>query len=208
MYSLSIAFAKRSQVLLGSGFAVCILLRPEFFFSFDQGGISNYGTLAITVLPYTLSLLACAYFIAKSAQQLPSKSQLHLNTKQILYTVSVFFLLLLLSTYPYQISLLLTHIHQIISVMTTLILLIASAWIFKYIPKDKKKHKYSMLVLLVGAVLGFLTVIDVVRLLFTSQILIAIGFGSLYVNFIRCISEARLDESSIQDNQTKDDCPY
>ncbi len=65
-----------------------------------------------------------------------------------------------------------------------------------------------MLVLLVGAVLGFLTVIDVVRLLFTSQILIAIGFGSLYVNFIRCISEARLDESSIQDNQTKDDCPY
>lgn len=188
MGNLVVNYAKKSQALLASGMIICVVLRPEFFFSLDQGGVSNYGTLPITVFPYSVALLGCAYYMARSAQLLPRHNQRLVDANRIIHIVSMFFLILLFSTYTYQYSLLLTYVHQIISIMAIIILLLAGLWMYRYIPRSGQTPNYYALALMIGVMLGFLTVIDIVRLLFTSQMLVAIGFGGLYMGFMKYLS--------------------
>lgn len=178
-------YAVLSQVLLFLGMVVATVIRPQFFFSFDQGGVSNYGTIPSTIVPYTVALLGCGYYMIKSAIALPAKSELLRSGKLVIHTVGIFFVLMLVSTYPYQQSLTLTYLHQIISNMTVLILLFAGVWLHKNTPVlSQKKHTF-LVILISGVTLGFITVVDVVRLLFLAQVLVAVGFGGIYLRFIK-----------------------
>ena len=177
-------YALLSQILLFAGSLVAVVLRPEFFFSLDQGGVSNYGVIPLTILPYTVALLGCGYYMMRSALSLPADNADLRDGRRVIFVVGVFYILMLLSTYPYQQSLVLTYVHQIISIMLVLIILLAGVWIYQQLLRMKAAQQRDIVVLLIGVVLGFLTVIDAVRVLFTAQIIVAIGFGRLYLHYM------------------------
>ncbi len=189
MRNAAVTFATRSQLLLFAGMLISTVLQPEFFFSLDQGGISNYGVVLSTLPFYTFALLGCGYYMVRSALALPKTDETARDGRRILMIVGYFFILMLVSTYPYQISLTLTYIHQIISNMTVLMMLLAGVWMYRQLPRGGN-HVYYLAALLFGVLLGLITIIDVVRLLFTAQIFVAIGFGGIYLRFIRAFDSA------------------
>ena len=177
-------YARLSQINLAGWILLCIVLAPEFFFSFDQGGVSNHGVIALTALPYTLAFLSCSYFMFRSASKIPKNSKTSTELRLVINTVAVFFLLLLVSTYIFQINRALELAHQSISITTVALLYIVGWWFYKITNKNKISGKF-LAVQSLGFLLAVLTMIDVVRLLFLAQIIFAVGFGGLYVNTIR-----------------------
>lgn len=178
------------------GALVCVALRPEFFFSLDQGGVSNYGVIPLTIFPYTLAMLGCGYFMMRSAFALPSDTHQLRDAGRIIFVVGLFFIFMLLSTYPYQQSLTLTYVHQIISIMIVLILLLSGAWMHVQLRRSNASRRVDIVILVSGFLLGFLTVVDALRLLFTAQIIIAVGFARIYLGFMSYFS----NESHPKDN--------
>jgi len=197
MNTVAFRYARLSQILLLVGALVSVALRPEFFFSLDQGGVSNYGVIPLTIFPYTLAMFGCGYFMMRSAFALPSDAHQLRDAGRIIFVVGLFYIFMLLSTYPYQQSLTLTYLHQIISIMMVLILLLSGVWMHVQLNRSNASSRVDIVILVSGFLLGFLTVVDVLRLLFTAQITIAVGFARIYLHFIKQHhSSYRTDDSA------------
>lgn len=185
MITVALRYARLSQILLLAGTLLSVALRPEFFFSLDQGGVSNYGVMPLTIFPYTLAMLGCGYFMMRSAFALSSDTPQLRDAGRIIFVVGLFYIFMLISTYPYQQSLALTYIHQIISIMMVLILLLSGLWMHVQLGRSNASSRGDIVVLIGGFLLGFLTFIDVVRLLFAAQIFFAVGFAKIYLHFMK-----------------------
>lgn len=110
--------------------AICTILRPGYAFSGNQGGISNYGTDALTVAPFSIGFLGLAYASYVAAQRLkdlilPASKQL----RAVLLTVTVLHLAVLLTTYPYKFSPAHRQWHVCVASLVFLVEIVLAWWL-------------------------------------------------------------------------------
>ena len=172
-----------SQVCLLVFIGICFVIEPRYFLQADQGGISNYGTLNTTIIPYTLAFLGAGVLMAQAARKLRMQAQLRVT----LFVIAGEYLFVALTTYPYKLNEFFRSLHELSAQLLALsIVLVGLYWaLLKY--RDARNVGYAF-VLFVGLVLGVLTMLERITLLYTAEILIGLGFGLILVHSINKIN--------------------
>ena len=161
-----------AQLSLFAGLIICTLLIPHFLFESNEGGISNYGTYAKTIIPYTLGFGICGLLTVRAALRIPSERK---YLRWSLIILGGLYLLVLLSTYPYKLNSLFDGIHQLVGVALVSYSLILGAWL------ALKRSRHTATVLLfsvqcIGFVLAALTYFGFTNTLFISEIVGSVSF--------------------------------
>jgi nicotinamide riboside transporter PnuC len=157
------------------GLSITVAIHPGFVLKANEGGISDYGVHLKTALPYDLAL-ACAalgsYFAARHAQDsatLPPR----LHTALLTYTVLV--TLTLVTTFGYTLDRPQRDLHVFVGTVLTVFEVVASWWMYR----ERRGDLSLALVQLVGFILGALTIVGLVHLLFVSEIVTGVSFALL-----------------------------
>jgi hypothetical protein len=174
-----------SQIALTSLLALCSCIAPSVVSS--DGGVSNFGNRLTTVVPYTLSFSLSALFLSFAAAALvrvrPDRRWYGLS----LLGVAVLDLLVLVSTYPRHISLSYSELHDDLGIALFAYEFVWSIWLM--IRGWGKEAAGLFSVEVGGSLIGLLSILKIVHLLYYGQIIGAIGFGLLLVRvFPRIVS--------------------
>jgi hypothetical protein len=155
------------------GFLVlCFAIDPVFLKT--EGGVSNYGVHAATIIPYTLAFGSCAVMTTLAARQLKGGRTLRIA----LYALAVLLLAVLVSTYPYKINGTLDEIHQLVSQALFVYELGFGAYLTFGIRSERLTICLFSIQFL-ASLAALLTVLGVFHLLFVSQILTGAAFSAL-----------------------------
>jgi hypothetical protein len=163
------------------GFAVfigvCVVLHPGFVLKANEGGISDYGVHAKTLAPYTLALGLPGVLTYLAARRLPVVSPDARRLRAVLFAYAALITLTLLSTYPYTLNRTLADVHIAVGAVVTVFESGTSLWMYRAV------RRYAMVLVaqLVGLVLGGLTIIGVLHVLFTSEVISGVAFAYLLV---------------------------
>lgn len=168
----------KSQIALLVSVLICVLINPSVVFTLKQGGVSNYGTVMPTLVIFSIGLWICAYYLFKTSSML-RKSII----KRILLVLSVSYILLAVSTYPYKLSQFYENIHLTVAFALALFQLVAAVWL-AFNNRFDQISILSLGIMAASLIIGLLTVFQVVDQLFSSQFISAIGFGILLVHSI------------------------
>lgn len=138
-------------------------------------GFSYYGTMAKTLLPYTISLILMSILIY------PHKNKYKFYLNNIFKTISLLYLLLII--FPYSISNVFNTIHISIGSSLFALQLISSLFIYFYL--KNRSFLYSFLILLIFGICCGLFIIYPKGYLIQFQVLYQITFLITYLNFIK-----------------------
>jgi hypothetical protein len=166
-----------SQIALASLLVLCSVIAPSVVSS--DGGVSNFGNRLTTVVPYTLSFSLCALFLSLAAAALvrvrPDRKWYGLT----LVGVAVLDLLVLVSTYPRQINLLYSEIHDDLGIALFAYEFVWSVWLLIRGCGRETAGLFSIEV--GGSLVGLLSILKIFHLLYYGQMIGGIGFGLLLV---------------------------
>jgi hypothetical protein len=160
------------------GLFICCLMIPHFLFESNEGGISNYGLYAKTVVPYTFALSLSGILTLIAARYAPDK-----HIKQILVIIGVLLIATLLSTYPYKVNYFLKELHLYVSTALLVAEFVSGLWFSLFMSRDILSLTF-MAALLVGFVLIFMTYFKLLHILFIAELLTSIAFGALMVRTV------------------------
>ncbi len=164
-----------SQVSLFSLLLVCTATIPSIVTT--RGGASNFGDHTSTVVPYVLGFGLCAVFLCLAATRLLSISdRLRIPASRLLF-LALLLLLVLISTFPRKVNSTYSALHDYIGVALYLYEFLLSAWLV--VNKGASLAVLFLCIESIGSVIGFLSLENVIHLLFVGQIVGAIGFGLL-----------------------------
>jgi len=149
----------------------------------NEVGLSNYGVHLRTVVPYTLALGLGGGLALASAHSMVDSHDARGHLRFILVAYGTLVLLILASTYTYQVSSSLEVVHVTINVMTTLFLTGVSPWLFSRVPT--RSNAIWLIVEFTGFVLAVVDFMNALHVLFLAQLLIGLGFGVLMVRAVR-----------------------
>lgn len=162
-----------SQIIFGLSVLLAVIILPSYFFSTNQGGISNYGTAPATVWLFAGGFAAAAAGCIYAAVQ-TSK----ISLKVYLVVMSFAYLLVLASTFGYKDSELGRTLHEFSAL--NLLITMAVGVLLSLRPMVTRRNKRLALGgFALGIGLGVLTFFQVVHLLFSAQLLCGISFGWL-----------------------------
>ncbi|MGC2175367.1 MAG: hypothetical protein WA614_07880 [Acidimicrobiales bacterium] len=163
------------------GFAVfigvCVVLHPGFVLKANEGGISDYGVHAKTLAPYTLALGLPGVLTYLAARRLPVVSPDARRLRAVLFAYAALITLTLLSTYPYTLNRMLADVHIAVGAVVTVFESGASLWMYRAV----RRYATVLVAQLVGLVLGWLTIIGVLHVLFASEMISGVAFAYLLV---------------------------
>lgn len=167
-----------SQLVLAASIIACTVILPQFFWSSNQGGISNYGVHHETALLFSVGFGGCGGLLLWAAACLPVRSRHHHWLKVSIVAVAVLILLVAVTTYTYKLSPLLDKLH----IASTFILFFAQLplaiwyafWLDKSRPARLLFWSYGA-----GLVLLGLTYFNVIHILFIAEVVAAFSFGLL-----------------------------
>ena len=166
-----------SQIALTSLLALCSCIAPSVVSS--DGGVSNFGNRLTTVVPYTLSFSLSVLFLTFAAAALvrvrPDRKWYGLT----LVGVAVLDLLVLVSTYPRHINLSYSELHDDLGIALFAYEFVWSIWLV--IRGWGREAAGLFLIEVAGSLVGLLSILKIVHLLYYGQIIGAIGFGLLLV---------------------------
>lgn len=169
------------QVMLFAAIFVCTALMPRFFFSADQGGMSNYGLHGRTIVPFLIGFGGCALLTCAAAAVLPRSTAHYRAVAVSLWLIGCFGLLLAVTTFTYKLSPLLNTLHirgaQILAAVEGIV----GSWYALWLVRDRINY-VGYAILLAGLVLGVLTVFGILHVLFTAEFLASLGFGIIAVH--------------------------
>ncbi len=180
MASRSIRYLTLSQLCFFIFVILCISLMPDFLFSRDEGGISNFGVHRATILPFTLAFLGSSLLILKAARFIPSSSKLYNRLRYGLYILACLILSVLASTYPYKLNKTLDNLHILIGLMLFYYEMGFAIWL-TLVVKRKRVNFLLLIIQSLGFFMGLLTLINVIHLLFVAQVITSLGFGLLII---------------------------
>lgn len=181
--SMSLSKAARyvlaSQLSLYAYLLICFLLLPKFLLQSNEGGVSNYGVHALTVVPYSLAfwlsgllLLAAGY----SVNRRPAARTL----RRVLLLLGVLTLLVLLTTYPYKLNRVFDDLHIWAAVLLFVTEMLVGIWLV-----GQQRRSFLALALftvqLAGFVLSGLTLFGYLHILFLAQLINNVSFSALLV---------------------------
>jgi hypothetical protein len=166
-----------SQIALTSLLALCSCIAPSVVSS--DGGVSNFGNQLTTVVPYTLSFSLSVLFLSFAAAALarvrPDRKWYGLS----LVGVALLDLLVLVSTYPRHINLSYSELHDDLGIALFAYEFVWSIWLL--IRGWGRDAAGLFLIEVGGSLVGLLSILKIVHLLYYGQIIGAIGFGLLLV---------------------------
>ena len=87
----------------------CVLILPQIFR--ENLGMSDYGIMALTIVPYTVGFLLSAYLLCQAAGELTGKSQSQRVLRKGLYAVAMLQIALLMVPVIRNDFLRLTHVY-------------------------------------------------------------------------------------------------
>lgn len=165
------------QICFAVFIGVCVALHPGFVLKGNEGGISDYGVHARTLVPYTLALGlpgVLTYFAARRLAVVSSDTR---RLRAVLFAYAALIALTLLSTYPYTLNRTLADVHIAVGAVVTVFESGASLWMYRTV------HRYGTVLVaqLVGLVLGGLTIVGVLHVLFASEVISGVAFAYLLV---------------------------
>lgn len=162
---------------------ICIILKPHFLFEHNEGGISNYGLYAKTIVPYTLAFLTSGVFTL-----LATRSVRNRRIRIALWILGILTLLVLISTYPYKSNHTLDSIHEGVSTALFVIELTIGSWFSVFLARNKVSL-IALIVQYTGFTIGILNYADIIHKLFIAEVVASLGFSAILVKTIDRISE-------------------
>jgi len=169
------------QISFALFIAICVALHPGFVLKADEGGMSNYGVHAKTVLPYTLALALAAGFSFRAASALHGQPTSHRRLVQLLIAYGALVALTLVTTYGYTLNTELKDLHLGVGVVVTIFEFVASLWMYR----ELRSLRLVVAVELCGFLLATLTFFGILHVLFLTQLLIGGSFALFLVTTAR-----------------------
>lgn len=168
-----------SQLILLLGLIVCILLAPSVLLSTPQGGLSNYGTM-----PATIAIFSMAFALSSGLLVLARKRIRQTGLKRGIFWLIVGYVILVISTYPYKLSVFFENAHIVIGFLLAIYQQVFALWLAKFKSFDNIS-KIALAVSVAGIFVGLLTALQVLQMLFTAQLIGGIGFSIMLVHAMR-----------------------
>lgn len=171
------------QVLLFFFLFICLLLNPRFLFTSNEGGISNYGLYAKTVIPFSLSTISGAGLAIVA-----SLSIVNDRLKLLIRLWAGLALSSLVSTYPYKIN----HVYRDIHIYLSLILLIYEVCFCSYLVFRLVEDKINLafwFLMIATLILGILDAFKVVHLLYVIEVVEGLAFAVILVRSVKYLPE-------------------
>ena len=183
-----------SQIVLSGLLVLCSAIAPSVVSS--DGGVSNFGNRLATVVPYTLSFSLCFLFLSLAAAALAKVLPAQQWYALALAGVAVLDLLVLVSTYPRHINLLYSEVHDDLGIALFAYEFVLSIWLS--VRGWGRQAAVFFLIEAGGSLVGLLSILKVVHLLYYGQMVGGIGFGLLLVRVLPRIcgsADLRVSES-------------
>ncbi len=175
------------QICFGFFIAVCVALHPGFVLKWNEGGMSNYGVHAKTVVPYTLALGLVAGFSYSAARWIDRSDAVSARLRRVLVVYGWLVVAVLVSTYFYSLNTTLRDVHMTIGTGLTAFAAGASWWMYR-LSGGHALDAALLGVQLLGDVLALATLVGALHVLFASEVLAWVGYGSLLVRTGRRVS--------------------
>jgi hypothetical protein len=176
-------FVVLSQASAFGFLLICVALLPKYLFARNEGGISNYGVHRLTVIPFTLAFLGCSLFIFKAAQAMPRQPKTYKLVRRLLLTLGVLQLLLMASTYPYQLNTFLGDLHLLVQSILFVSELVAGGWLALGLAGNTS-NRLLFACQVCASVLLLLTLAGNVHVLFVAQLLNQASFGLILIRVL------------------------
>jgi len=152
---------------------------PQFLLEHNEGGVSNYGTYARTIVPFTLAFMLSAGFALWSACLIPATSKTRRHFRLILQLYALIFLVVMGSTYPYKVNSFFDNLHIAAAILVTCFELATGVWLVRQ--GGKMADRIWLTVLMVGFIAAVLTLGGVGHILLMTQGVVSLAFGVLLV---------------------------
>lgn len=166
-----------SQISLWGLLVICTLIIPSVAIS--NGGVSNFGNHLSTVILYTLSFSLSALFLGLAAAALTRISRNLQTMAGLLLLLGLLELLVLISTFPRNISWTYSEIHDDLGIVLFAYEFMLAVW---FVIKRKSNNTIAIfLIEFIGSLIALLTVLRFFHLLFVGQAIGGLGFGLLLI---------------------------
>ena len=167
-----------SQILLYLSILICFLIKPSGFLA--NNGISYYGTLLSTIVPYIIGILGSSFllFIGVIKHKKVFKDSLVIILLTALFPLSI-----LLIVFPYTFNNTFSNIHEAIGVLIFVSQLIVSLILAIDI---KRINTYIFLILEVfGGIVSAYYLFPENGYLIEGQLIFQLGFGLLMISYLK-----------------------
>jgi hypothetical protein len=146
---------------------------------FKNGGVSNYGNHYNTVIFYSIAFLASAIYIYLASESLILLNRRFKYLARYLNILCILLLLVFVSTFPRRFGATFSDIHDNVSkILFGYESLLAFWLVFKRPTIDTISY---MLIMTVGSLVGLLSSMHIINLMFVGQMVGALGFALLLV---------------------------
>lgn len=160
---------------------ICTCLIPSYLFRADQGGISNFGTQAATVIPYSLAFIGGGLLLIAAGTKVNIKSAHSMGARTALLVVGALNIAVAITTYTYKLSSELALLHQYSALALFLAELPIAVW-FAFSASGSATTRRWFVVFASGFGLAALTYFGLLHVLFVAEAVTAAGFALVCVS--------------------------
>lgn len=177
-----------SQVSLFSLLLICTLIIPSV--TERNGGASNFGDHLSTIVFYVLGFTLCILFLGMAAIKLLAMDHSLRVKAGLLLLIALLDFLVLVSTFPRHLGTAYYEVHDYLGVALYAYEFVLSVWFILRQPYLRRITIFA--VQSGGSLIGLLSSLKVIQLLYLGQIIGAIGFGLLLMTAFPAIIKAEL----------------
>lgn len=177
-----------SQISLFSLLLICTLIIPSVTERND--GVSNFGDHLSTIVFYVLSFSLCILFLCLAATELLAIDHSFRVKAYLLLFIALLDFLVLITTFPRHLGTTYYEVHDYLGVVLYVYEFALSVWFIIRQPYLRRIIFFA--VQSGGSLIGLLSSLKVIHLLYYGQIIGAIGFGLLLVTAFPEIVETGL----------------
>jgi hypothetical protein len=157
------------------GITVAVALHPGFVLKANEGGVSDYGVHLKTALPYDLAFACAALGAYSAARHARDSANLPRELRMVLLTYATLVTLTLATTFGYTLDRPQRDLHVGVGIGLSVFEVVVTWWMYR----ERRGDLALVLVQLAGFVLGAVTVVGLIHLLFVSEIATGASFALL-----------------------------
>lgn len=173
-----VRYTVSAQALLLTLISCCAIIRPNYWYARNEGGVSNYATGSTATL-YFLAFAGCSVLLLAAAHVMPERLA---PIARMFYWLSALYFGVLLSTYGYQRYDVVDLLHTAVSIA-----LFAAEVGCAYRLVTLARTRLTTLLFgwqLLGALVLLLSLLGIVRMMFIGEMTASFAFGALLASAI------------------------
>ena len=159
---------------------VAVSLHPGFVLSRDEGGVSDYGVHAATVVPYTLALAIGAACSFGAAHLLRATRHVAHRLARTLDVYAVLLVLALVSTYGYTLDHTLRQVHLVVGLVGVAFETLTGVAFARALPQRMVGTAWAT-ALLIGVALAVVDLVRLAHVLFLAQAIVTVSYAALVI---------------------------